>query len=177
MAKQEGIDLQVLRAVEGRNEEQKQVLFEKIQKRFGHDLTGMVFGVWGLAFKPGTDDMREASSVVLLERLIAAGARIKAYDPVATVEARRVMPKDWLENEQVMLVDEQYDALDGTDAIVLVTEWKPFRHPDFERMRILLKNPVIFDGRNQYDPHKLREMGFEYHGIGRPSHAAKTTRE
>jgi len=142
-------------------------LFEKIGRRFGVNLKGMTFGLWGLAFKPGTDDMREASSVVLLSELIGAGAAIKAYDPVAMPAAKREFPRAWFDGGQLKLVDEQYGALDGADAMILITEWKPFRHPDFGRIRKIMKKPIIFDGRNQYDPVFLRAAGFEYSGIGR----------
>jgi UDPglucose 6-dehydrogenase len=167
MARDHEFEPKLLNAVEARNEAQKHVLFEKITRRFGARLKGLTFGLWGLSFKPGTDDMREASSVVLLHELIGAGAMIKAYDPVAMAAARRELPAAWFNSGQLKLVDEQYSALDGTDAMVLVTEWKPFRHPDFSRIRKIMKNPVIFDGRNQYDPVLLREAGFEYSGIGR----------
>ena len=167
MAKDHDFEPKVLNAVEARNEAQKHVVFEKIRRRFGASLKGMTFGVWGLAFKPGTDDMREASAVVLLQALIEAGAMVKAYDPVAMATARRELPQAWFNNRQLQLVEEQYQALEGADAMILMTEWKPFRHPDFERIKRILKNPVIFDGRNQYDPKLLRESGFEYSGIGR----------
>ncbi|MFV2058824.1 MAG: UDP-glucose/GDP-mannose dehydrogenase family protein [Thiohalomonadales bacterium] len=157
----------VLRAVEDRNETQKHILFRKIIKKYGQDLTGLKFGVWGLAFKPGTDDMREASSVVLLKELIAAGATILAYDPVAMEEAKRILPADWFDHNHLSLMGDQYDALVDVDALILVTEWKPFRHPDFKRIHGLMKSPAIFDGRNQYDPGRLKEDGFEYYGIGR----------
>jgi UDPglucose 6-dehydrogenase len=167
MARDHGFEPKVLNAVEARNEAQKRVMFEKIRHRFGAALQGRLFGLWGLAFKPGTDDMREASSTVLLQALMEAGARVKAYDPVAMPTARRELPRAWFERGQLQLVDEQYQALEGADAMILMTEWKPFRHPDFDRIKALLKNPVIFDGRNQYDPKLLRESGFEYSGIGR----------
>jgi UDPglucose 6-dehydrogenase len=167
MAKDHDFEPKVLNAVEARNEAQKHVVFEKIRRRFGVKLKGMSFGLWGLAFKPGTDDMREASAVVLLQALIEAGAMVKAYDPVAMTTARRELPQAWFNSRQLQLVEEQYQALEGTDAMILMTEWKPFRHPDFERIKRILKTPVIFDGRNQYDPKLLRESGFEYSGIGR----------
>lgn len=167
MAREQNFDPLVLGAVEARNEVQKHVLFEKIVKRFGPDLRDRVFGLWGLAFKPGTDDMREAPSAVLLEELIAAGARVKAYDPVAMPVAQRELPADWFRSGKLELASQQYDALSGVDALVLVTEWKPFRHPDFEQIKKLLKRPIIFDGRNQYDPASVRAAGFEYSGIGR----------
>ncbi len=167
MAEQQEFEPKLLRAVEERNAAQKQVLFRKIAKRFGADLSGRTVGLWGLAFKPGTDDMREAPSIVLLHELIGAGARVVAHDPVAMDAARRELPSAWFASGQLRLVDDQYDALKDVDALALVTEWKPFRHPDFSRMRALMKNPVVFDGRNQYEPSLMREIGFEYHGIGR----------
>lgn len=167
MAQENNFDSMVFNAVEARNEAQKHVLFSKLTKRFGADLRNRVFGLWGLAFKPGTDDMREAPAKVLLEELLGAGARVKAYDPVAMPAAQRELPAEWFSSGQLELVSQQYDALSGADALILVTEWKPFRHPDFDRIKKLLKQPVIFDGRNQYDPIHLRAAGFEYTGIGR----------
>ncbi|MEW6611902.1 MAG: UDP-glucose dehydrogenase family protein [Pseudomonadota bacterium] len=176
-AAEHGFDTQVLNAVEARNNQQKTVLFDKITRHFGADLSGLHFGVWGLAFKPGTDDMREASSVVLLEALIAAGATVKAYDPVAREAARATLPADWFASGRLVLTEHQYDALKDVDAMVLVTEWKPFRHPDFEAMKRLMKQPVIFDGRNQYDPKQLQALGFRYAGIGRGEHQPATRAE
>jgi len=167
MAKDHQFEPKVLNAVESRNEAQKHVLIEKIHKRFGSDLKNKKFGLWGLAFKPGTDDMREASSVVLLHGLIAAGASVVAYDPVAMDAAKRELPPEWFDKGHLTLVTEQYAALQGVDAMILITEWKPFRHPDFEKIKKMMKSPIIFDGRNQYDPKTLREAGFEYSGIGR----------
>jgi UDPglucose 6-dehydrogenase len=167
MAKDHDFEPKVLNAVEARNEAQKHVLFEKISRRFGAKLKGKTIGLWGLAFKPGTDDVREASSVVLLRELIEAGASVKAYDPVAMPSAKREFPGDWLSSGRLQLVDEQYKALEGVDAMILVTEWKPFRHPDFGRIKKIMKAPVIIDGRNLYDPQLVREAGFEYSGIGR----------
>ena len=167
MAHEQNFDPLVLNAVEARNEAQKYVLSGKIIKRFGTDLRNHVFGLWGLAFKPGTDDMREAPAKILLEELLGAGARVKAHDPVAMPAAQRELPAEWFSSGRLELVPQQYDALSGADALILVTEWKPFRHPDFDRIRKLLKQPVIFDGRNQYDPATLRAAGFEYTGIGR----------
>jgi UDPglucose 6-dehydrogenase len=157
----------VLKAVHERNEDQKHVLFRKITARFGEDLSGLTFGLWGLAFKPGTDDIREAPAIVLLGELIAAGANVKAYDPEALEAAQDELPLHWLEDGHVTLVRHQYEALEQVDALALVTEWKPFRHPDFHAMKNLMKQPIIFDGRNQYDPQNLQEDGFEYFGIGR----------
>jgi len=167
MAKQADFDAKVLQAVEDRNNLQKHMLFSYIAERFGHDLSNRHLAVWGLAFKPGTDDMREAPAVVLLHELIAAGAKVVAHDPVAMEAAERELPSAWFSTGQLKLVENQYDALDGADALVIVTEWKPFRHPDFAEMRKRLKEPVLFDGRNLYDPGHMRELGFTYKGIGR----------
>ena len=167
MAQAAGVEPEVLTAVEERNAKQKRVLEEKIVARFGEDLTGRTFGVWGLAFKPGTDDMREAPSIPLIEGLIGRGATVRAYDPVAMDNARRVFPAQWFDEGRLVFTRHQYDALDGADAMVLVTEWKPFRHPDFGAIKRLLKTPQIFDGRNQYDPQQLERLGIAYVGIGR----------
>jgi UDPglucose 6-dehydrogenase len=164
-----GVDLdpKILNAVESRNLAQQRILFDKLTKHFGTDLKRLEIGVWGLAFKPGTDDMREAPAVVLLNQLIAAGAKVKAYDPVAMPVARRALPREWFDSDQLRLVEHQYQAVEAIDALLLVTEWKPFRHPDFARMKSAMKTAVIFDGRNQYDPQALRDAGFIYYGIGR----------
>lgn len=167
MAQAAGVEPEVLAAVEERNAKQKRVLEEKIVARFGEDLTGRTFGVWGLAFKPGTDDMREAPSIPLIEGLIGRGAKVRAYDPVAMDNARRVFPAQWFDEGRLVFTRHQYDALEEADAMVLVTEWKPFRHPDFAAIKRLLKTPVIFDGRNQYDPQQLQRLGIAYLGIGR----------
>ena len=167
MAQAAGVEPEVLTAVEERNAKQKRVLEEKIVARFGEDLGGRTFGVWGLAFKPGTDDMREAPSIPLVEGLIGRGATVRAYDPVAMDNARRVFPAQWFDEGRLVFTRHQYDALDGADAMVLVTEWKPFRHPDFGAIKRLLKTPQIFDGRNQYDPQQLERLGIAYVGIGR----------
>jgi UDPglucose 6-dehydrogenase len=157
----------VLQAVDDTNEAQKLRLYEKFQAEFGKRLRGRVFGLWGLSFKPGTDDLREAPSVVLIEKLIAAGARVRAYDPVAMAAARAKFPRTWFRSKALRLVPDQYSALKGADALVLVTEWKPFRSPDFQLMRKLMHGKVIFDGRNQYDRDAARAAGFQYYGIGR----------
>ena len=162
-----GVTPGILHAVEDRNRAQKERLFEKIRGRFGARLTGMTFGLWGLAFKPGTDDIREAPSLVLIERLLAAGASVQAFDPVAMDNARRSLPRDWFSPGRLFLVAHQYDAVAGADALALATEWKPFRLPDFGAMKKAMKQLVIFDGRNQYDPGQVRAEGFEYFGIGR----------
>jgi UDPglucose 6-dehydrogenase len=166
-AGEHGVDAMILKAVEARNEAQKQHLYRRIAARFGTDLRGLTLALWGLAFKPGTDDMREAPSVVLLQDVIAAGAKVRAYDPVAMDAARRTLPGAWFESGQLVLTDHQYDALDGAAALALVTEWKPFRYPDFGVVKKRMKHPVIFDGRNLYDPAELAGLGFEYFGIGR----------
>ncbi|MDD3433750.1 MAG: UDP-glucose/GDP-mannose dehydrogenase family protein [Tepidiphilus sp.] len=173
MAQAAGVEPEVLTAVEERNAKQKRVLEEKIVARFGEDLTGRTFGVWGLAFKPGTDDMREAPSIPLIEGLLGRGATVRAYDPVAMDNARRVFPAQWFDEGRLVFTRHQYDALDGADAMVLVTEWKPFRHPDFGAIKRLLKTPQIFDGRNQYDPQQLERLGFAYVGIGRANALAE----
>jgi len=167
MAEQRQLFPLVLQSVHQRNLFQKMMLGEKISTRFGKDLSGLTFAVWGLAFKPGTDDMRDAPSIVLLHQLIGAGARVLAYDPVAAETARRELPKAWFDEEKLVLTEHQYDALKGVDAMVLVTEWKPFRHPDFDAMKRLMKAPVVFGGRNQYDPERMESMGFDYYAMGR----------
>ncbi len=166
-AKDANINASILQAVEDRNRLQKVLLFEKISNHFGGDLSGLCIGVWGLAFKPETDDLREAPALTLIDSLIAAGATVKAYDPVAMENARDSLPRDWFESGKLALVAHQYDAVAGVDALALVTEWKPFRLPDFEAMKRIMRKPVIFDGRNQYDPHYMRAEGFIYQGIGR----------
>ena len=166
MSRDVGFEPQLLQAVESRNEAQKLRLFEKIEDYFG-DVTGKTIAVWGLAFKPGTDDMREAPSVILISALIAAGATVKAYDPVAMKAARSEFPEAYFESGSLSLVDGQYEALIDADALVLVTEWKPFRNPDFRAMKRLMTGSVIFDGRNQYDIPYVQREGFTYFGIGR----------
>ena len=166
-AEQNDFEPWVLRAVEQRNNNQKYRLSQKVFARFGTDLSGLTFALWGLAFKPGTDDMREAPSKVFLREVIAAGARVVAFDPVAAEVAQKELPREWLDDGRLTLVEHQYDALDGADALVLVTEWKPFRNPDFAQMKSRMKQSIIVDGRNQYDPTTVRAIGFEYQGIGR----------
>ncbi|MDP2810421.1 MAG: UDP-glucose/GDP-mannose dehydrogenase family protein [Rhodocyclaceae bacterium] len=163
-----GIDLKVLGAVEAANDAQKHVLTEKIKARFGSNLTGRRFAVWGLAFKPNTDDMREAPSRTLIADLLAAGASVSAYDPVAMNEARRVFDNEFGTEPRITFADSPIAALEGADALVIVTEWKEFRSPDFAAIRSKLKTPAIFDGRNLYDPVVPRAAGLEYFSIGRP---------
>jgi UDPglucose 6-dehydrogenase len=168
-ARQYDQDLLILRAVEAVNDKQKLVLGQKVIKRFGEDLSGKHFAVWGLAFKPNTDDMREAPSRVLLRQLIDAGATVAVYDPVAMPEAKRVLALDLTADElaRVRFADSPMDALTGAEALVIVTEWKAFRSPDFARIKVALKQAVIFDGRNLFEPEAMAEAAFEYHGIGR----------
>jgi UDPglucose 6-dehydrogenase len=158
-----GMGLELLGSVETVNERQKQVLVDKIVERFGEDLAGRRFALWGLAFKPGTDDMREAPSRVLIDALLQRGASVQAYDPVAVTEARRAIG----EREGLGYATSALEALEGADALVIVTEWKEFRPPDFDDIKAALKQPVIFDGRNLYEPDWLKRMGFEYRGVGR----------
>jgi UDPglucose 6-dehydrogenase len=158
-----GMSLRVLGAVEAVNEAQKQTLVDKVVARFGADLSGRRFALWGLAFKPGTDDMREAPSRVVVRELTARGASVVAYDPVATDEARRSM-QGW---PGIEFVASAREAVEGADALVIVTEWKEFRSPDFDHLRRSLRQPVVFDGRNLFDPALLHGEGLEYHCIGR----------
>ena len=154
---------QLLKAVEDVNQRQKLRLFEKVVDYFNGDLEGKTFAIWGLAFKPNTDDMREASSRTLIEQLLGKGARVRAFDPVAMEEARRI----FVDQPELQLVKGPEEALQGADALVIVTEWNVFRSPDFDLIKATLTHPAIFDGRNLYDPVSLKAMGFEYFGIGR----------
>lgn len=167
MAEQNGVNPMILHAVENRNHEQKHLIPSKLTQKFGEDLSGITLGVWGLSFKPGTDDMREASSLVLIENAIKRGARVQAYDPVAMPVAREMLPDEWFSSGKLTLAEHQYDALKDVDALALVTEWKPFCYPDIAAMKKLMRGYVIFDGRNQYDPKHINAAGFDYYGIGR----------
>jgi UDPglucose 6-dehydrogenase len=171
-ARENGHRLRILESVEEVNDAQKEVLVEKITRRMGEDLRGRTFAVWGLAFKPNTDDMREASSRRVIEALLERGATVRAYDPVALDEARRVFALDLAERPEDMkrlsFVRTQKDALPGADALVIVTEWKEFKSPDFSHLRSELKMPVVFDGRNLYEPEAMAELGIDYYAIGRP---------
>jgi UDPglucose 6-dehydrogenase len=164
-----GEPLHLLHAVERVNERQKRVLVDRIVERFGEDLQGRRFALWGLAFKPDTDDLREAPSRVIVAELLRRGASVTAHDPEAMDEARRVFAGI----ERLAFVATPNEALKGADALVIVTEWKVFRSPDFERMHALLHQPVIFDGRNLFDPTLMRDAGFEYVPIGRRAPLAK----
>lgn len=160
---QYGYEPEILKAVEKVNNRQKKVIPEKVMKKFGRDLKGRRFAVWGLAFKPDTDDMRESSAITIINELTGRGAEVVAYDPKAVNEARTCYLKN---NSNVTYADSKYEVLKGADALILVTEWKEFRQPDFEEIAKLLKQPVIFDGRNQYDKNRLAKRGIEYYQIG-----------
>jgi UDPglucose 6-dehydrogenase len=157
----EELEMVLLKAVETVNERQKGLLVDKVKRHFGANLSGLTFAVWGLAFKPRTDDMRDAPAITVIEALIAAGARVCAYDPEATQEAKKLF------GERISYAGRNYDALDGAAALLVLTEWNEFRRPDFARIRRLLQRPVIFDGRNIYDPGDLAKLGFTYYSIGR----------
>jgi UDPglucose 6-dehydrogenase len=159
-SKDKGYDFKILRAVEAVNDEQKSRLFEKMRSHFS-TLNGRTIALWGLAFKPRTDDMREAPAIVMIERLLAAGAAVRAYDPEAAETARRLF------DTRIAICDKGYDALSGADALAIVTEWNEFREPDFDKMRQLMRSPVVFDGRNIYSPEHMRAQGFTYFSIGR----------
>ncbi len=162
-SKDHGYTPRLLDAVEEVNYAQKKVIFEKIIKKFGDNLSGMTFAIWGLSFKPETDDMREATSITVINALTCKGAKVKVYDPKAMHEAQEFYLKG---NLQVEYVNSKYDALDNAEAMILLTEWKEFRSPDFEEIEKRLKNRIIFDGRNQYDKIRLEAQGFEYFQIG-----------
>jgi UDPglucose 6-dehydrogenase len=156
-----GYELNVVKAVEKANEYQKNVIFNKMNNFFGNKLKGKTFGIWGLSFKPKTDDIRESSSLYLIGKLLNEGAKVRAYDPAAINEARKVLGND------IFFASDPYDCLKGADAMVLMTEWSEFHLPDFTKMAALMKGRVIFDGRNIYDPATIKTMGFSYFGIGR----------
>ena len=164
IAKENNYNAQLINAVERVNNAQKLVIAQKIITRFGEDLTGFTFGIWGLAFKPGTDDMREAPAIYVIKELVKRGAKIKAYDPKAVNEAK----DHYLKGVQnITYVDFKYEVLKDSNALVLLTEWKEFRSPNFEEIKTQLKTPVIFDGRNQYNTFSLEKKGFEYYQIGK----------
>jgi len=162
-ASEHGMDLKILNAVEAVNDRQKSVLLDKIVAHFGENLEGRRFALWGLAFKPNTDDMREAPARVLIAGLRARGATVVAYDPVAMEEARRIYP----DQSELALVSAPMEATENADALVIVTEWKAFRSPDFETLKAQLNGAVLFDGRNLYEPQVVRDAGLTYYGIGR----------
>jgi UDPglucose 6-dehydrogenase len=157
-----GAPLEVLVAVEDANDRQKHRLFAKLETALEGEVRGLQIAIWGLAFKPQTDDMRESPALVLIEELLAAGARVCAHDPVAGHEAQRRL------GQRVSYAESNYDALVGSDALVIVTDWNEYRHPDFERIKQTLRRPILIDGRNLYDPQKMMELGFRYDSVGRP---------
>jgi UDPglucose 6-dehydrogenase len=159
-AQDQGYDFKILRAVEEVNDRQKERLVDKIEAHF-RDVSGKTIAIWGLAFKPRTDDMREAPAIPIIERLLARGVKVKAYDPAATSVARGLF------GDRIELCDKSYEALSGADALAVVTEWNEFREPDFAKMQSLMKAPIVFDGRNLYSPEQMRALGFTYFSIGR----------
>jgi UDPglucose 6-dehydrogenase len=160
-AREYGVPLAVLESVESVNERQKQRLYEKLEAALDGTLSGSTVAVWGLAFKPRTDDMREAPALTFIEAALDAGARVVAHDPVALPEARRRL------GDRIAYAESNYDACAGADALVVVTDWNEYRHPDFSRIKAALRRPIVIDGRNLYDPAKMRSLGFLYDSIGR----------
>jgi len=160
-ARDHGYELNVIKAVEKANEYQKNVIFNKMNRYYKNNLSNRIFGIWGLSFKPKTDDVRESSSLYLIKKLLDAGAKVSAYDPAAISETRKVM------SNNITYASEPYGALENADALVLMTEWSEFHLPDFEKMKGIMKGNVIFDGRNIYDPELVKKLGFKYFGIGR----------
>lgn len=173
MAVENDVPCNVLDAVESRNQRQKERMFVKISNYYNGDIKGKTFCLWGLAFKPGTDDMREAPALQIISDLVNAGAKIQAYDPVAKETATLDIPDEWLADGRVKILDDQYVAMNSTDALILATDWKQFRNPDFNYIKEKLAEPVIFDGRNQYDPEMMTELGIIYSGIGRTNNNTK----
>ncbi|GAB7257512.1 UDP-glucose dehydrogenase family protein [Polaribacter sp. OB-PA-B3] len=164
IAEENGYKANLIESVENVNDAQKLVIANKIVKRFGEDLTGFTFGLWGLAFKPGTDDMREAPAIYIVKELEKRGAKVNAYDPKAIEESKEFYLKD---AKNIKYCNSKYEVLQGADALILLTEWKEFRSPDFEEIKTQLKSPIIFDGRNQYNAFNLEDNGFEYFQIGK----------
>ena len=164
-AKNYNFDPIVLSSVEMRNKAQKNILYKKIKQKFGQNLTNRFFSIWGLSFKPGTDDMREAPSKYLIKSIIKSGGKVRIYDPIAMDSAKKEFTE--YELKSIFFCSSEYDVLNNSDALVLVTEWGQFRQPNFEKIIEKLKNPIIFDGRNQYNPQYLKNIGIEYYGIGR----------
>ncbi|MCD4829582.1 MAG: UDP-glucose/GDP-mannose dehydrogenase family protein [Candidatus Cloacimonetes bacterium] len=163
MGRRSDTSVALLDAVEDVNERQKHLMVHKIKKHFGDNLAGKTIAVWGLSFKPDTDDMREAPSLVIVPELLKVGARIQVFDPVAMDEARRILG----DHPNLIYTKGNFDALEGANALALITEWRQFRYPDFERIKAALTEPVVFDGRNQYNPTELEKLGFTYYGVGR----------
>jgi UDPglucose 6-dehydrogenase len=181
LATDAGQPLRLLRAVEAINDDQKQMLGQRMLARFGSDLRGHVFAVWGLAFKPNTDDVRQASALVLIGQLLRANAHVAVYDPVAQASARRALEQDPSLGPEALArlryASDPLNALRGADALAIVTEWKQFRSPDWQQVKALLRQPVVFDGRNLFEPRQLAEAGIEHHAIGRPPRARGTAAE
>ena len=173
-ARDHDFELKILKAVEEVNEQQKTILLEKIEEYFKDDLKNKVFAMWGLSFKPGTDDMREAPSINMINALTARGARIQAHDPEAMDEARRIFAKRL--DKDIALFEKRYDCLNGADALIVMTEWNQFREPDFLLIKELLKSHVVFDGRNIYHPSRMRNLGIDYYCIGRASGKARISK-
>jgi len=161
-AREHGMPLEILESVHRINEKQKVMLADKITTHFGEGLKGKTVALWGLSFKPGTDDIREAPSLAIIERLLWSGAKVVAHDPVANEQVRRIF------GDKVALTDNPYDAAKGAHALVLVTEWHQFRRPNFQRLKTLMAEPALFDGRNVWEPAQVRALGFSYRGVGRP---------
>ncbi|CUS96205.1 UDP-glucose dehydrogenase [Candidatus Kryptobacter tengchongensis] len=161
MGEKNGVELKIVKSVYEVNERQKKLIVEKIKKHFGRELKDKKIAIWGLSFKPKTDDMREAPSIVIINELLKLGAKISAFDPVAVPNAKKIF------GDKVKFAKNQYEALKSADALVLITEWQEFREPDFNYIRTLMRTPVVFDGRNIYNPEKLKKLGFIYYGIGR----------
>lgn len=162
-AEENDCDMQILKAVERVNESQKELLYYRLLRYFDGKISGRKFAVWGLSFKPETDDMREAPALILIDKLCDAGARVKVYDPVAMPECKRRI------GNKVEYAENIYEAVADVDALLIVTEWKEFRLPDWKTVIRSMKSPVIFDGRNIYDPSEMKELGFAYYSIGRPT--------
>jgi len=161
MGEKNGVELKIVKSVYEVNERQKKLIVEKIKKHFGRELKNKKIAIWGLSFKPKTDDMREAPSIVIINELLKLGAKISAFDPVAVPNAKKIF------GDKVKFAKNQYEALKNADALVLITEWQEFREPDFNYIKTLMRTPVVFDGRNIYNPEKLKKLGFIYYGIGR----------
>ena len=176
-ASEYGQHLEILSAVEAVNDTQKRVLVDKIVGRLGEDLSGLTFALWGLAFKPNTDDMRAAPSRVIVRELLARGASVVAHDPVAMEEARHAIEADLadlpVEQRRISYSDEPMSALSGADCLVIATEWKAFKSPDFNAVKAALKQPIVFDGRNLYEPAAMKRAGVEYFAIGRANDGPK----
>jgi UDPglucose 6-dehydrogenase len=172
MGQDSGLDLQIVGAVREVNEQQKRLLAQRIRHRYGDDLRGLTFGVWGLSFKPDTDDLREAPSLLLIDELLQCGATVRAFDPVAMPGVAAL----WPDRPRLTLCDDPLSAADGASALAIVTEWREFRSPDFGALMARMKTPVLLDGRNLYDPGLMLQLGFEHLGIGRGSVDARWAR-